>query len=440
VLKAKGFFDGDVEAKWGAESDTAMKKYSQTFDYPYQTYDDRQHHFFQHDIADWFLDNDSGAIRPKTVGVFFVSFNEEPHKNREQVLDILFRGKNNVKQDFARNTRGIVRLEFHRNYVHDAYIGDHTRTKQVDGIISKALGFDMKKKYDFRIFIMPSSWMGLEAFASAMGLSGGRDSYYILQNRHVFLHEIGHNLGLNHMGIEVRGNYQEYMGYVSAESNKGTSFAAIDLIWLRAIHRNVLELKESGKNLKIKSLTSISDGYKDMSPYSKFSGNVAAKYQSPDKGPEYIIEWRQQRAQDIWLEHKYIDALIVTHKRDNQWRSVIDTALKVGEKWTSPRRDFEIIHVGPVGTFSVNIRRNLYDESIPVNFFSWDKYIQRLKDYKRKEIKDSARRAHEFRVRRGLALSEEQKTDIGFLKKIEEMCKHTTDERCEEAKAILAKL
>ena len=276
--------------------------------------------------------------------------------------------------------------------------------------------------------------MRMPAFAAAHGEAYGFDSMYVLAHRHTFVHEIGHNMGLNHCGTESNGRYREYDGHTSAMSNSGYSFHSLDLRWLRVIHRNILPITASASGLRIKSLTSISEGYTRGDGYSKFAEHVAAAYQSPDDGPEYLIEWREMKRQDKLLDAEFFDSLLIHHMRDNAWRTINDAVLPVGKSWTCPRGDLTVTHTGPVGTFDVRVGP-VTNPNARVNFFNWNKYWTMIKQQKLDEVARSAQRET-----RRTGLTDAQLNDRDFLHRLIEMCETHNDPRCGTARARLAEI
>ena len=199
-MKAKGFYNGAIDAAWSKESKEAFKAYSAVHGDGYQgegSWNDVRHLFFQHKIADHFQDVDPSAIKPQKVGLFFVSFNKASCGSAStiercrlpdypKVIDDL---KKSVK-DFAMGTRGIVRLDFNENHVHHISVLDvgstpGGETADIRPAVKSELDFDPNSKYTFRAYILPQN-SNVGVFASASAEAYGRDSFFVLPSRHNF--------------------------------------------------------------------------------------------------------------------------------------------------------------------------------------------------------------------------------------------------------------
>ena len=163
-------------------------------------------------------------------------------------------------------------------------------------------------------------------------------------------------------------------------------------------------------------------------------------YQSPEDGPEYSFEWRKRERQDSFLDGRYIEKLLIHHKRDDKWRTLVDASLAVGERWTAPRGDVTISHGPILGTFDIEIDASKYDKNVKVNFFNWHVYWRGIKEYQIMHLARQARLDQERAVRSGRAMSSEQLQDVVFLKRLREMCETHSDPRCEAAIARLEEL
>ncbi len=217
--------------------------------------------------------------------------------------------------------------------------------------MKKELGFDPASRYDRRAYKLPVEYTRMQE----PGLAVGRDTFFKILQSVTFMHEIGHTLGLNHMSGVANGKTSIMGGQLSCN--------AVELDWLRVISNNIRLLSTSSNRVQIRSLTSISEGYREGDPFSPFSGEVAALYQSANDGPEYYIEWHEKVRQDLEWNPPFnqpnlplVGTLLVHHRRDNGRRVEVDAVILIGDSWTSPRGDLTLIHIGPEpGVFEVRI-------------------------------------------------------------------------------------
>jgi hypothetical protein len=373
MMKEEGFYKGDVDAEWNDESKAAYIKFASQdsiFVNP-NTYNPHQSRYAKQRVGSWVLEHDVSAIRPRSVGVFFIQFNIEKGCTGGEVsrpecmtapdrvnsaLNVLFRApEQNTQHFFSLATRGLHRFNYSEAAVHHFSLSSKdTKSLGVQFLIRDLVRWDPLQRYNRAIFVMPPEFAGMGI--GTAGMASENTVYLKVVGITNSMHEIGHTLGLQHCGAISRGRYDEYGARTSIMSGMGTQgMNAVELDWLRVINHNVLALVRSQSMIEIKSLTSISAGYVPGVAYSPIAGFVAAVYKSSNDGPEYFIEHREQIRQDRELDSQFLGALLVHHSR--QYRETeLDAVIKIGQSWTSPRGDLKITHVGPkVGTFDVLI-------------------------------------------------------------------------------------
>ena len=374
-LKEQGFYSGDVKAAWSIASGDALKAYAARDNIAVSPDGAGRAHeateYFRQRVGAWVLEHDIGAIKPRSVGVFFVQFNKErcgggytrkpecmtEPAHVDKVINRLF-GERNAHSYFAMATRGLHRFLVPKaGDIHHVSLGQKDiKNTGINFGIRDEVGYsnDLAQKYNRSVYILPSDYQGWGMGTTGMA-DGSKAVFLKFVSAGLYMHETGHTLGLGHNGALENGRFDEYIGKSSIMSaaSQGYGLNAPELDWLRVINHNILELTKSTANIKIKSLTSISDDYVVNAPYSPISGWVAAIYRSVDNGPEYYFEWREAVRQDWDLERLYRNTLLVHHVRTRR-QTQVDASLALGEKWTSPRGDLTVIHTGPtVGTFEI---------------------------------------------------------------------------------------
>ena len=384
VLKAEGFYLGDVNAGWNDGSLKALAAFGAKSNLRVNQFKPgvQKDRFLQNKLGNWLKANSPVDIKPRSVGVFFVTFNKdtctgpESHCRTREISvqavlgDLYQRPKINAQYYFALGTRGLHRFNFSDDWVHHVRLPASAVSASLTGwdgntildLVKKELGWDPATRYDRRAYKLPAEYTRMKE----TGLAVDKDVFFKILQSVTFMHEIGHTLGLNHVSGVASGRTSVMGGQLS--------FNAVELDWLRVISDNILLLTSSSPRVQIKSLTSVSEGYREGDHFSPISGNVAALYSSLD-GPEYYIEWHEKVRQDLEWDPPFnqpslslVNVLLVHHRLDTGRKLEADAVIPIGGSWTSPRGDLTLIHTGPTpGIFEVRIGP-VTNPSAPVKF------------------------------------------------------------------------
>ncbi len=180
MMKEQGFYNGDVDADWNNESKQAYIKFAaqDSIVVNPDTYNPHESRYAKQKVGSWVLEHDVSAIRPRSVGVFFIQFNIERgciggETNRREcmtapervksVLDVLFRAPDqNTQFFFSLATRGLHRFNYSETAVHHFSLSSRdTNSLGISFLIRDLVRWNPLDRYNRVIFVMPPEFTGM---------------------------------------------------------------------------------------------------------------------------------------------------------------------------------------------------------------------------------------------------------------------------------------
>jgi hypothetical protein len=239
-LKAKNFYEGDINQEWNDASTAAFQKWAEEESEGqvkvHRRKDLMKDWYWKSRVGAWTFKNNLESIRPMSLAVFSVRFDQGKCRNNaadascsgyanefvmEQARQHIYGdggyagipgdGKNFLYY-MAVGTRGLHRFETGPENFFDVSLPDkYIHSEDIyDGIV-EALGYDPKDRFRRSMFLLPSVFRGFGG-SKIGGLAHGRIMWFQHYGTHIYLHETGHTLGLGHSGAIRDGKFHNYYG------------------------------------------------------------------------------------------------------------------------------------------------------------------------------------------------------------------------------------